>query len=140
MSSRHIALFLVLTLLLDLVPGCHGPFYEEFEERGITNAEFTTRCVSGEGFPGATRIDTMYKNDGLTTGRSCRWTKVAISNADYEALWSDETELVRDGEFTTAITNDGRSLDRLKTDEVVMPVDWSPSYFSPPSWWRLPGA
>lgn len=140
MESQGLAV--LSTLLVGSLAGCnnHSPFYEEYEDRGLTNSEYTSRCVSGQGYPGATRIDTMYKNDGINTGWSCRWSKVAIPQTDYEALWSNEAELVRDGQFTIALTTDGRSLDRLKTDEALTPTDWPPSYFSPPRWWRLPEA
>ncbi len=131
--------WLASTLLLGSVLGCHSPFYEESEDLGLSNSEYVARVAGGgRGYPGALRIDTMYKNDGVNTGRDDCWTKVAISKADYESLWSNEAELVRENGFTSARAGDGRTLDRLLTDELLAPADWSSSPFLPPSWWRPP--
>ena len=132
---------LLLTVLLSGVLGCDNPLSEKSEQLGLTNSEYITEAVSGgRGYPGASNIDTMYKNLGLTTGRSDRWTKVTISKADYEALWSNEAELAREKGYTLERAGDGRSLDRLLTEERLVPPDWPPSQFIRPSWWRLPSA
>ena len=82
----------------------------------------------------------MSKSIALKAGWQDLWTKVVISNADYEALWSLEAELIREERHTSAQAADGRVLDRLATCEPLRVTDWPSSRFTRPSWWRLPSA
>lgn len=133
---------LVLAFLCCCICGCiqGSPFYEEREGLGLSNLEYTSHHVSGPGYPGASAIDTMYKNFGITTGRTDRWTKVAIPKSDYENLWSNEAKFVRTEGHRAVQTADGAQLDRLQANEALLPSQWGSSPFRRPAWWRLPQA
>ena len=142
---------LLSVVLLIAVLGCYDPWGSEYlyygtwesEHLGLTNSEFAEVSPAHPGYPGASRIDTKLRYERKTPGRSDSWTKVTISKAHYEALWSSEAELVPwkwklGHTFTLARAADGRSLGRLLTDEPLVPPDWSDSQSLQPSWWQPP--
>ena len=130
----------LLAVCLLCVCACNGRsvFHEEGEGLGLSNDEYMRDHVSGGGFPGASSVDTAYRNDGFATGRTERWTRVAIDAESYEAWWleSDDVEV---GEKNPQPGAPYVALfDRVRGGPDALPVSWPATTLGTPQWWRAP--